>query len=733
MSLFRQRRRVDRRRLLDSLFRRLAAIGGIVLILIILSVFAVLLWVIYPIFKMPTVRFDGQVAEVISPLAVDVSPNRGITCIVTESGIYILKQTTGGEPVLSFSGLPDGADVIGVSKAEGNRFLLALSNGRLYSADWSGIATNEDGDDLATSGLQIVHAADLPVDLSSGSANLLLAYAPMEAGFRVAVASRNELLLIEQSVSSEFPEQDARSAIIDRPMRLPVDSRVTALALDERGETVFAGSADGRLVTVLWDEADGRQITDSVTVVTEGVAVSTLGFLKDSRTLVSGDVSGAVFSWRSIPETGGTKQLQRIYTYPSHAAPVVAFSPSRHDRGFVTADAAGRIHLSYGTTGQTLRTLDTGSPDIQALAMTPAADGILVVDKAGRVSSWRVDNPHPGITWRGLLGAVWYEDAHQGAYRWHASEISEGTEPKYSLLPMVFGTLKGALYTLLFAVPLSVLAALYASQFMPRVLKESLKPLVEIMAAVPSVVLGFIGGIWLAPFLASHVFALFLAPVFITGVAVAALVLRHHAPARFHAFFRPGMEIWVLLAAVLAGGWLALECGAVLEARYLQDGYGSWFKESLGLTYAQRNTIVVGMVMGLAVTPIIFTISEDALSAVPPSFAAGSMSLGATRWQTAARIVLPAAGAGILSAVLLGFSRAVGETMIILFVSGNVPAMDWSVFSGFRALSASVALELPNAIRGDSIYRVLFFAAFLLLITTFTVNTVAELIRRRLR
>lgn len=298
------------------------------------------------------------------------------------------------------------------------------------------------------------------------------------------------------------------------------------------------------------------------------------------------------------------------------------------------------------------------------------------------------------------------------------------------IMPLIFGTVKGALYTLLFAVPLSVLAALYASQFMPRTLKEKLKPLVEIMAAVPSVVLGFVGGIWLAPFLADHVIALFLTPVFVSGAVVAAFMIRHYAPARFQTILRPGTELWALLAAVLAGGWLAIECGAMLEARYLQTG--ARYAEFLGLDFTQRNSIVVGMVMGLAVIPIVFTISEDALTAVPSSYSAGSLSLGATRWQTAVRIVLPAAAAGILAAVLLGFSRAIGETMIILFVSGNVPAMDWSVFTGFRSLSASIALDLPDAGQGGSLYQVMFLAAFLLLIATFATNTLAELIRRRL-
>src|SRR5207248_11716235 len=168
--------------------------------------------------------------------------------------------------------------------------------------------------------------------------------------------------------------------------------------------------------------------------------------------------------------------------------------------------------------------------------------------------------------------------------------------------------------------------------------------------------------------------------------------------------------------------------------RVLLDGnYRGWLLSALGLTYDQRNSLVVGIAMGFAVIPIIFTIAEDSLANVPQHLRAGSLALGATRWQTAVRIVLPTATAGIFSAVMIGFGRAVGETMIVLMATGNTPVMDWSIFTGARTLSANIAVEIPEAPQDGTHFRVLFLSALLLFVLTFVANTVAEVQRQRLR
>jgi phosphate transport system permease protein len=150
-------------------------------------------------------------------------------------------------------------------------------------------------------------------------------------------------------------------------------------------------------------------------------------------------------------------------------------------------------------------------------------------------------------------------------------------------------------------------------------------------------------------------------------------------------------------------------------------------------TYVQRNALVVGFIMGFAIIPIIYTISDDALSAGPESLRAGSLGAGATQWQTALRIVVPTAMSGLFSAMMVGLGRAVGETMIVLMAAGNTPVMDLNIFNGFRTLSANIAVELPEAVINSTHYRMLFLAALSLFVITFVVNTVAELVRLRFR
>jgi phosphate transport system permease protein len=141
----------------------------------------------------------------------------------------------------------------------------------------------------------------------------------------------------------------------------------------------------------------------------------------------------------------------------------------------------------------------------------------------------------------------------------------------------------------------------------------------------------------------------------------------------------------------------------------------------------------VGFLIGFAVIPIMYTLADDALSAVPDHLRAGSLAAGATRWQTAVRVVVPTAMSGLFSAVMIGVGRVVGETMIVLMAAGNTPVLDLNLFNGFRTLSATIAVELPEAVQGGTLYRVLFVAALTLFAMTFVINTAAEIVRLRFR
>lgn len=239
-----------------------------------------------------------------------------------------------------------------------------------------------------------------------------------------------------------------------------------------------------------------------------------------------------------------------------------------------------------------------------------------------------------------------------GKYSWQPVSVV----PKYSIFPLFAGTLKVTFVAILFAIPLALGAALFTSEFAPAWLREWIKPAIELLAGIPSVVLGF--------------FAL------------------------------------------------------MVMASYVQ--------ETFGIVY-RLNAINAGIALGLAVIPIVYTVAEDALAAVPQSYREASIAMGASSWQTAWRVVFPAASPGILAACILGFGRAIGETMIVLMSSGNAPIASWDLAKPLRTLSATIAAELGEVVVGSAHYHVLFFIGIFLFLFTFALNLFAHWVVSRLQ
>ncbi len=251
-----------------------------------------------------------------------------------------------------------------------------------------------------------------------------------------------------------------------------------------------------------------------------------------------------------------------------------------------------------------------------------------------------------------LLFARQWPGYEEAVYVWQPV----GELAKMNLVPLFVGTLKVTLLSLLISVPIAVLAAVYVSQYAGKRAREVLKPAIELLASVPSVVLGF--------------FAL------------------------------------------------------MILATLVQDAFG--------LTY-RLNVIVASIALSLAVIPLVFTMSEDALSAVPRELSAGALALGARKHQVVLRVILPAALPGIAAAVILGMGRAIGETMVVLMASGNAAVIDlWNPASSARTVTATIAAELGEVTQGDPHWRVLFLLGTLLFIVTFALNRVGAVMIERL-
>jgi phosphate transport system permease protein len=611
------------------------------------------------------------------------------------------------------------------------RYVAATDNGMILPFKM-GVATrfSEEGERIRRPLFRVAR----PFRLSSEHLTVLAYRAGTTAQGLAAVTAQGTLLY------AALPENEEDEPIPARELH-QFDGQVTQLALDAGLANLYAGTVDGLVYHFTLNDGTEKPVAETrpsptvYRVAKEGSAVTVLGFLNGDRSLVVTTGDGEVSVWGLTRQPGGLGRfhLERIHAFAAHRAPVTAFSPSTRDKGFVTADEAGQVYVHYATSEQTWLKVATAESAIRAVAFAPKSDGYVALDAQGHLALYEVRNPFPDVTFQTLFGAVWYEGYERPEHVWQSSSGSDEFEPKYGLMPLAFGTLKGTMYALFLAVPLAILSAAFTSQFMHPDLRGTIKPIIEVMAALPTVVLGFLAGLWLAPLLERFFPALVGMGLLLPLTVVLASIAWSLVPLRLRERLRPGTEALLLMPLLAGSIWLCLRGNEWIESLLFGGDFKQWVVDSFGVHYDQRNAVVVGIVMGFAIIPIIYSIAEEAMSNVPKHLISGSLALGATRWQTVLRLVLLAASPGIFSAIMIGFGRAVGETMIVLMATGNTPILDWSWSNGFRTLSANIAVEIPEAPHGGTLYRVLFLAALLLFVLTFAVNTVAELVRQRLR
>ncbi|MGO2089960.1 MAG: phosphate ABC transporter permease [Oceanisphaera sp.] len=467
-----------------------------------------------------------------------------------------------------------------------------------------------------------------------------------------------------------------------------------------------------------------------LTMNAPGANISQLSLLSGGNSLLVSNDDGTISQWFEVAKNG-VREFTFIRDFSANSA-VEQVTAEVNRKGFITTSANGDLDIFHTTGGKRLFSAPLAEGAVSALAISPR-NSMLLLEKDNQIASFHVENEHPEVTMKALWTKVWYEGYPEPQYVWQSTSGSSDFESKLSLIPISFGTLKAAFYALLFAVPIAIAGAVYTAYFMSPGLRKVVKPTVEIMEALPTVILGFLAGLWLAPLIESHlpgmVSLLLMLPV---SVLVVAFVW-HHLPQKLINSVPQGWQSIVLLPVVVLVGWLSFALSPWVETVLFDGDARGFLTNELGIGFDQRNSLVVGIAMGFAVIPTIFSIAEDAVFSVPRHLTNGSLALGATSWQTLTRVVMLTASPGIFSAVMMGLGRAVGETMIVLMATGNTPVMDLSIFSGMRTLAANIAVEMPEAEVNSSHYRVLFLAAFVLFVFTFMFNTVAEFVRQRLR
>lgn len=492
----------------------------------------------------------------------------------------------------------------------------------------------------------------------------------------------------------------------------------------------------GRLA--MYQLRDG-QPAELIGIERTGAPIAQARFLAGGISVITADAGGTLTQWfparraETTPEGDAIWYLARVRTLDAPAGEVTALAAEHRRRGFAVGTATGRVALYHATAERRLLEFQALDAPVARLAFDPRANTLLALGADGSLKAFALHNEYPEVSWSSLWSPVWYESYDEPRYLWQSSAATNDFEPKFSLSPLTLGTLKGAFYAMIFAVPLAVLGAIFTANFMAPRMRQVVKPTVEVMQALPTVVLGFLAGLWLAPFIEANLPGVFLTLILLPPAIPLAGYAWVRLPGAIRQRVPDGWEAVLLLPVVMGVVWLCFALAKPVEALAFGGNMQAWMDQTLGIGYDQRNCLVVGVAMGVAVIPGIFSIAEDAIFSVPRQLTLGSLALGATPWQTLVGVVLPTASPGIFSAVMIGLGRAVGETMIVLMATGNTAVMDFSMFSGMRTLSANVAVEMPESEVGSTHFRLLFLAGLVLFVFTFAINTVAEVVRQRLR
>ena len=645
-------------------------------------------------------------------------------------------------------------------------------------------------------------------------------------------ASLNQVLVVAEIAPLrfelcfvEYPEEDSFTLVSSEPTSISASIRGRSLA----GDFVRCSlQSDATQAIVAWQNGtlDRFSISEGAIRYQESQScraeIECMEPMAGRQSFLCGTHDGRLLGW-TIARPGSVSKaatsaadgfiLTLHHDITLGDSKITAITCSQNSKTIAACDDQQNVSLLFLPADQELekfRLPGSSNGSQNAIAFGFNNDRLFAL-LSSQLWSCALDLGHPEASVRSFLSRIWYEGHERPKYIWQSSSGSEYSETKLSLIPLVFGTLKATLLAMLFSVPLAIATAIYTSEFMGKQTRARIRPLLELLASLPGVVIGYLFAMALAPVLREHL-ATLIAGVFLLPFAYSVIGKIVEAAVLNARLLRlPQSEagrLFCLLACLPVVVILAAWCGQLLEAQFFggdlanwmasQDGLpaGGWFLvllpllalltvwvthlqsirallpshfwtglpgvavmltlgaavyfatwlgswslsqsgwdlgESLFNSYQENNSLLVGLALGLCVTPLIYTVAEDALQAVPASLRYASLACGASRWQTTARVVLPAGLAGLVSAIMLGFARAIGETMIVLMVVGNAPLMEWNPFAGLRALTATLVTELPEATKGSTHYRTLFLAALMLFVVTLVVNTLAEFIRVRSR
>ncbi len=654
----------------DAAARYGVVAGGMGVIVAIVMIFFYLLYVVYPLFISASAE---SVSEYSVPeqalgntLLLTIDEQNEVGARFTDSGQAVFFEATTGKTILTQRvAIPEGAHI--TSFAQGSPInegavIYGLSDGRAVVVKHQYKVTYPDNKRLITPSLKYpLGEQPLVLDDSGAAVEKIAVKVGNDATTIVALTAdiaqtSGKIRLInfqkEQSLFADEAVLTRTDSILEQSAAGIVD-----ILIDKDESNLYLISNDGQLGFFDINDKSSPRLRQQQNVVDAGQKITAVTFLNGDLSLMIGDSSGLVSQWSMVKDKLNRPAMQKIRSFKVSDKAVVAINAEQRRKGFMTLDVDGVVGIYHSTAEREMIKEQVGDASPSAATLSPRANALLVQSADGTMHFWHIDNEHPEVSIKSLWQEVWYESYPKPDYIWQSSASNNDFEPKYSLTPLVFGTLKAAFYAMLVAIPLALMGAIYTAYFMAPQMRQYVKPSIEIMGALPTVILGFLAGLWLAPFMEEHLAGLF-AMLMIVPVGVMLFAFTWQFVPKVIANNLPeGWDAALLIPVILLSGWFAFWVSAPLESLLFHGSLRDWFKAELGIGYDQRNALVVGVAMGFAVVPTIFSIAEDAIFSVPKHLTVGSLALGATPWQTMIRVVLLTASPGIFSAVMIGFGR----------------------------------------------------------------------------
>ncbi|PPD18089.1 MAG: phosphate ABC transporter permease [Methylomonas sp.] len=723
----------------DNIARYGVVIGGLSVIIAVVLIFFFLLYSVFPLFipASATAVSDYEVPrkDLGKTVLLSMEEQNQVGARFTSNGQVIFFDTQAGN-VLSVENVNIPPEVKVTSFAEGSpssgTAFYGLSNGKVIAVKQNYKETFTNNIRKITPSLVFPLGSE-PLTLDqSGAAIEAIAGKIADNQTSLVSKSGNQIRLTVFTKKESLFDEDAGLERSDTLVTTDA-GLIDGMLVDKDQRRLYLTDTHGGLSA--YDISDKNQpaLLNRQNVINTDEKITALAFLNGDLSILIGNSKGTVTQWLLVKNEANQTRLQALRSFKVSDQAITGINAEQRRKGFIVTDLSGNMSIFHSTAERELIKAAVSRNSALMAALSPRADAFLLLSGDDKLHFWRVENEYPEVSLKVLWQKIWYESYSQPNFIWQSSSASNDFEPKYSLVPLVFGTLKAAFYSMLFAVPLSLMGAIYTAYFMAPAFRRFVKPTIEMMGALPTVILGFLAGLWLAPFIETN-----LAGVFTLLLVVPVCVLLFAfawrcAPKRFTQNLPEGWDAALLIPVILLSSWLAFAISVPIESSMFEGSLRDWLKSEWGIGYDQRNAMIVGIAMGFAVIPSIFSITEDAIFSVPKHLTIGSLALGATPWQTMTKVVLLTASPGIFSAIMIGLGRAVGETMIVLMATGNTPIIDFNLFEGMRTLAANIAVEMPEAEAGSTHYRVLFLAALVLFTFTFVVNTLAEVVRQHLR